>query len=86
MNDLAELYDEYAEERKAKKKKNICQSTATLEREGIKFESKNNGVHLIVTGTGGLIDFWPSTGKFIVREGYTGRGVFNLLKLCRSYR
>lgn len=47
---------------------------------GVEFERKNGDVHLIVRHDGRVIDFWPSTGKFIERKnGRTGRGVFNLL-------
>lgn len=66
-----------------KRASNTVRSTQILVDHGIKFESKNNGAHLIVTGLNGLIDFWPSTGKYIVRKGGDGRGVFNLLNLCK---
>ena len=55
-------------------------SAALLAERGIAFESKNSGVHLIVTHGEKVADFWPGTGKFIVRGGRDGRGVFNLLK------
>lgn len=57
-------------------------SASILEEKGIKFERKNMGAHLIVHGQVIVVDFWPGTGKWIVRgTGKTGRGVFNLLKL-----
>ena len=34
---------------------------------GIVFESKNNGEHLIINTLGGVIDYWPSTGKYYDR-------------------
>jgi hypothetical protein len=55
-------------------------SAAVLAERGITFESKNSGVHLIVTHGEKVADFWPGTGKYIVRGGRQGRGVFNLLK------
>ena len=57
------------------------ESSATLLTErGIVFEAKNSGAHLIVKHGDKVADFWPGTGKFIVRGGKQGRGVFNLLK------
>lgn len=55
-------------------------SAALLAERGVAFESKNNGVHLIVTHGEKVADFWPGTGKYIVRGGRQGRGVFNMLK------
>ena len=51
---------------------------------GISYQSKNFGIHLIVSGKDGLIDFWPSTGKWVCRDtqqkGRGIRGVINKLK------
>ncbi len=55
-------------------------SAALLAERGVAFESKNSGVHLIVTHGEKVADFWPGTGKYIVRGGRQGRGVFNMLK------
>ena len=83
-----ELADEYRSMdaiKKAKKASNLEQSTNLLKLEGIDFESKNNGVHLIVTDfNGNLIDFWPSTGKWIVRNGKTSRGIQNLIRYIKE--
>ena len=77
-----ELYHELSEKKRAKKIQNKEYSTNLLEKNKISFESKNNGNHLIVSGYTVVIDFWPSTGKFITRSGYTGRGINNLLEFC----
>lgn len=55
----------------------IC-STSILQSMGINIEIKNNGIHIIVDNK---IDFWPTTGKYIVRKNQKkGRGVFNMIK------
>jgi len=42
---------------------------------------KNNGVHLIVTlFSGTKVDFYPTTGKWIVRGGKTSEGLNNLIR------
>ena len=84
MGDMGDMYNLFAKDRKEKRGSNNRYSTQLLIDSGIKFESKNNGVHLIVEGIKCKIDFWPSTGKFITRNGKRGRGVFNLIKLCNK--
>jgi hypothetical protein len=83
MSDMAEDFRAWDEAKREKKADNLAKSTAILSERGIEFESKNNGVHLIVRGAGKVVDFWPSTGKYIVRGGRTGRGVFNLLRIVQ---
>lgn len=82
-SDTAELYDGMAEHSKNKRARNRERSAALLIDRGVKFETRNAGAHLIVTTKYGLVDFWPGAGKFMPRAaGKSGRGVFNLLKLC----
>lgn len=81
MGELSEFYKDWNEEKKKKKESNLEQSTKILESKGIRFESKNFGVHLIVTHNNKIADFWPSTGKWSVRgSGSYRRGVFKLIK------
>lgn len=70
----------------AKRADNREKSTGLLQAQAIPFEIHNRGAHLVVSGPTCLIDFWPGTGKYIVRDarGTTGRGVFNLLKHIRK--
>lgn len=77
---MGEMFNEWREMKREKKRANQSSSTDLLRERGVEFESHNNGVHLVVRSAGKVIDFWPSTGKFIVRGGKTGRGVFNLLR------
>jgi hypothetical protein len=73
------------EEHKNKTAKNREESTKILQERGIDFLSRNNGAHLIVQNNGIVVDFWPGTGKYIVRESnIEGRGVFNLIKWLAS--
>lgn len=83
MGDTGEVFRLYKEQRKKKKETNIENSTNLLKKEGIEFESKNCGVHLIVKCSV-IIDFWPSTGKWISRAGKQGNGVRNLLKYIQK--
>lgn len=58
---------------------NLNFSTNYLTEIGVTFESKNNGIHLIVNSKNGIIDFYPTTGLWIVRNGKRGRGVKNMV-------
>lgn len=84
MSDIGEIYKALKNSNNEKRENNRENSTRILKEKGVAFEIKNYGNHLIVEGKESLIDFWPSTGKFITRNGKTGRGVFNLLKLCNQ--
>lgn len=74
-------YKDIKEFSQNKRAENREKSTNILIDYNINFESKNEGAHLIVKGSELIIDFWPGTGKYIVRGGEEGRGVFSLLKL-----
>ena len=88
-NEVNEMWREIRKERREKKRNNRKSSTDILLENGIKFESKNNGVHLVIDTSnrrtrGKIIDFWPSTGKWIVRNGKKGRGIRRLLELMEN--
>lgn len=86
MGDMAEGFREMNKLKKERRQSNTERSTEMLEKYGVDFESKNGGAHLIVKHGGKVIDFWPSTGRFIERGGKGGRGVFNVLKRVRAYQ
>lgn len=81
MGDMGEIFNGLKGESQKRRADNRENSAKILADNGVSFESKNMGAHLIVTGESITVDFWPGTGKWIVRGGKTGRGVFNLLKL-----
>lgn len=66
---------------KAKTALNRASSPKVLRYYGVPFETKNGGAHLICKSGGKVVDFWPGTGKWIVRgTDKSGRGVFALLR------
>jgi hypothetical protein len=87
MSDMGDLYKDWEKAKKAKKRSNLAYSTKILREKGISFDSKNDGVHLIIKSNGiSIIDFWPSTGKYINRRSRKeGRGVRNLIKELENY-
>jgi len=69
-----------AHSKASKKERNLEWSTNHLIELGIEFTSHNNGIHLKVKRPAGIVDFWPSTGRFKHPNGSYGRGVKNMLK------
>ncbi|MCP8687170.1 hypothetical protein [Marinobacterium sedimentorum] len=60
-------------------------SRQLLESRNIEYCTNNDGIHLIVTGNGCLIDFWPGKGKWTARDNsMSGFGVFNLIDMIES--
>jgi hypothetical protein len=83
--ELSETYKAMREHSKQKRARNGEQSLELLRKENIPHEVCNlQNLHILVCGR---IDFWPTTGRWIVRcgkEGWLGRGVMSLIKYVRS--
>ncbi|MCP4052478.1 MAG: hypothetical protein GY739_05300 [Mesoflavibacter sp.] len=84
MGDTGDDFRAWKEHGQKKRTDNREHSPKILESEGIRFDRKNMGAHLIVHGNDETIDFWPGTGKWIVRGGKTSRGVFPLIKYIKT--
>jgi hypothetical protein len=81
MGDMTEGFRAMSKAAKEKRRTNTAASTNLLAQNDVVYESKNGGAHLIVQGNHHVIDFWPSTGLWIIRgEKTKHRGVYNLLK------
>lgn len=80
--DDSEMWRLYKQRSQEKRERNRNSSPAILKAEGISFEEKNNGVHLVVKHNGHTVDFWPGTGKWIKRgtNNVKGRGVRKLIE------
>jgi len=80
MSEIGDVFKAIKEKKKGKKLSNIEHSTMLLIDKGFDVDIRNNGVHLIVDWNDKTVDFWPSTGKWMVRGGKTSRGVKGLIK------
>lgn len=78
MGSVREDYRERDRYSRMKKQANKKFSTELLVKEGIEFESRDNGLHLVIRTRKGNINFFPSTGLY--NGAIKGRGVYNLLK------
>lgn len=79
MSDIGDDFKFLKERSKQKKISNIESSTLILLDKGYDVDVRNNGVHLIIDWNDKTVDFWPSTGKWIVRGGKASRGVKGLI-------
>ena len=80
MSEIGDTFKIIKERSKLKKISNIESSTLMLLDRGYDVDIRNNGVHLIVDWNDKTVDFWPSTGKWIVRGGKQSRGVKGLIR------
>jgi hypothetical protein len=81
LSEIGELYSEIRNSSRKKRASNRAWSANKLTELGVKYESCNSGAHLIVEGNTSYIDFWPGTGKWISRDGASGRGIKSMLSL-----
>lgn len=72
-------------ESRAKKRHNLAYSTNLLRQNGVHFTSNNEYIHCVVSAGVETIDFWPTTGMWIVRGTVEKhRGVYKLLNFCKK--
>ena len=81
MSEFAEDMLAFKEYSKQKKAANLKKSTALLIENGIKFDSRNDGLHLMIQTPGGRVNFYPSTGLY--NGVLEGRGVFTLMEAIK---
>jgi hypothetical protein len=81
-DDMGAFWRDVKQARQEKRASNRDNAPEVLTQAGLKFEAKNGGAHLIVTGLDRqVVDFWPGTGLWIARKTRReGRGVFNLIR------
>ncbi len=84
MSEMSEYWNDIKKHQQNKRASNRESSIEVLQQAGIHFTTNNNGVHLIVEGREGFIDYWPGTGRWKDRSGISGFGVFNLVKYIKG--
>lgn len=74
------------QESQERRARNRDSSASVLRSNGVDFDERSGGVHLIVKVSGtAAIDFWPGSGLWIERATQRrGRGVFKLVRLVRQ--
>lgn len=83
MGDMIDGFRAMKEHRRDERTASRKANTAALAAEGVEFVSKNHGAHLIIKSSEGVVDFWPSSGRWQLRSGLRppvkGFGVDRLL-------
>lgn len=84
-DDMGAMYRAMKQAHANKREENRDNSATLLIKYGIAFDTCNFGAHLMIklggkNTTNSIIDFWPGTGRWVVRDKDTrGFGVFGLL-------
>jgi len=85
MGDMGDVFNDLRKIKQEKRASNTESSTALLAAAGIRFLSLNGGVHLRVKAGVRDVDFWPSTGLWMVAgEQRKNRGVRNLINYVKA--
>ena len=85
MSEMAEIWGDLRKIRQEKKRANLSSSTAMLEQNGIRFTSNNGGIHLVLSSGSEVIDYWPSTGLWMIRGNpRKHRGVNRLIAYMKG--
>jgi len=84
MNETTEFWRDLRHEGQKKRATNRERGAALLAERGFSFASKNDGAHLIITHARKTADYWPGPGRWAIRGGITGYGVFGLMRLLEQ--
>ena len=85
MGDMADVFNDLRKMKQEKRASNTESATAMLVAAGIQFKSFNGCVHLQIIAGNKSVNFWPSTGLWMVAgEQRKSRGVRNLIKYVKS--
>ncbi len=85
MGDMAEYFQSMRDYNKERRASNTESSTDLLRRNRVTFQSRNAGAHLVVWAGNWDVDFWPSTGLWIVRATKKrNRGVKKLIEFVKQ--
>jgi len=88
MGDCGDDYKALKEHHKEEKKRRYeeIRPEEKLEEAEVLYQIKNGGYHLIVLDSNKkpFADFWPTTGKWLLRSGKRGHGVKRLIKIIKE--
>lgn len=86
MGDDFRALKEFRKKRKAQRYSDSASARTEIYKEALDVEEKNDGQHWIVRAEKETIDFWPSSGRWIVRgkktSGYDARSL--LKRIART--
>lgn len=84
---MVEIMRSMKKDSQERRANNRASSTDLLRADGVEFDERNAGAHLIVPAGRDIVDFWPGTGLWIVRGSpVQHRGVHHLLRYIKKHR
>lgn len=86
-SELGEHFNALREESRARRERNRLAGPAILGENGVVYQTRNEGAHLVIHGGDGqpIADYWPGTGKWQARKlAISGRGVFKLIRWLKG--
>jgi hypothetical protein len=88
VSELGDDFRTFREYQKKRKRQDYLKAKPEqcLAEAGIGFTTHNEGLHLIVENNEKPIDFWPTTGRWISRNGKEGFGVKSLIEYIERGR
>lgn len=66
------------EESQERRAANRAAAVAALNKSGVRWSTNNAGVHIMIEGPQGRVDYWPGTGLWRTAQGQEGRGIRSL--------
>lgn len=86
-DDMGDMWREVKALSKLKRARSRNKSPEHLIAAGIEFESKNDGAHLIIVVKSQVINFWPGTGLWMLKEETRRHGgVFPLIQYVKQLK
>lgn len=85
MGEIAETYEAMRNLRREQRKIDLANNTKSVVNAGLQFTSHNNDQHLVITRGKCIIDYWPGTDKWTMRNvRKSSYGCKNLIKYLFS--
>lgn len=84
MGEMGEIFREMTRQKKERKYHRKVKALHLLKENHVVYEELNNGYQLrINVDKDVVIDYWPTTGRWIIRNKKACFGVYSLLKFLR---
>ncbi len=84
VGDMGDMYRGWDELRKKEKEEKHAHAHKWLKDNGVIYDSKNMGTHIILKLECQRIDFWPSTDKIKINNYVMGNGLATLKKIMEN--
>lgn len=83
-DDTSAMWRAHRERDQERRRERREEAPKALRAAGIRFDSRNDGAHLILSTTP-IIDFWPGTAQWTIRGSFKPRyGLKQLIDYCKT--